>query len=550
MQSQADQDKVRAVMQSYQEMQNVRTGFEGHWNDLAHYVWPELRNTFTNANLSGNRAETPGVKKTQKQLDATPAIALNQFAAIMDSLLTPRNQIWHQLKSDNAEINKDRDAVLWFEELNRSLFRHRYAPTANFAAQNQLQYKNLGAFGTGVMFIDGQIDGTGLRYKNISMGEVFIRENHQGVIDTALRYFLVPGYNVLTQFKEDELPDGLIKQATKMPEQLFAFANVVSPNKDLDPTRLDFRGKKWSSTTISIDFKWLIREGGFHTFPYIGSRYEQAPTEVYGRSPAMMALPAIKTLQAQKSVVLKQGHRTVDPVLLTHDDGVLDGFSLTPGATNPGGVNHEGRAMVQTLPVGNVQVGLEMMQQERDIINSSFLVHLFEILMETPRMTATEVVERVSQRGILLAPTVGRQQSEYLGPTVEREIDVLVEQGAVRPMPPILVEAQGEYTLEYNSPLSRTMRAEEAAGLNRVMEATIAVINATGDTSPMDNFDMDVVTREVAVISAVPLPWMRSEEDVKKIRAERAEAAEREAQAAEAPGQAALQNADTKARQA
>ena len=307
---------------------------------------------------------------------------------------------------------------------------------------------------------------------------------------------------------------------------------------------------RWLSTTISVDKKWLVREGGFHTFPYIGSRYEQAPTEVYGRSPAMQALPAIKTLQSQKSVVLKQGHRTVDPVLLTHDDGVLDGFSLQPGATNPGGVNHNGQAMVQTLPVGNVQVGLEMMDQERQIINSAFLVHLFEILMETPRMTATEVVERISQRGILLAPTVGRQQDEYLGPLVDREIDILLEQGEIAPMPGILVEAQGEYALTYNSPLSRTMRAEEAAGLNRVMEATINVINATGDTSPMDNFDMDVVTREVADISAVPAHWMRSQDDVDDIREARAEAAEREAQAAEAPGQAALQNADTKAQEA
>ena len=40
-----------------------------------------------------------------------------------------------------------------------------------------------------------------------------------------------------------------------------------------------------------------------------------------------------------------------------------------------------------------------------------------------PQMTATEVIERTNEKGILLAPTIGRQQSEYLGPMIERELD-------------------------------------------------------------------------------------------------------------------------------
>ena len=44
-------------------------------------------------------------------------------------------------------------------------------------------------------------------------------------------------------------------------------------------------------------------------------------------------------------------------------------------------------------------------------------------------MTATEVLERAREKGALLAPTMGRQQSEALGPMIEREIDILVECG-------------------------------------------------------------------------------------------------------------------------
>src|SRR5262249_28550024 len=145
-------------------------------------------------------------------------------------------------------------------------------------------------------------------------------------------------------------------------------------------------------------------------FPFACSRYDQTPLEVYGRGPAQMVLPALKTLNAQKRTFLKQGHRAADPVLLTADDGIVD-VDLRPDAMNKGGVSADGRPLITTLPVGNIDVNEKMMDMERSIINDTFLVTLFQIMVETPQMTATEVVERVNEKGILLAPTIGRQQS-------------------------------------------------------------------------------------------------------------------------------------------
>ena len=68
------------------------------------------------------------------------------------------------------------------------------------------------------------------------------------------------------------------------------------------------------------------------TFPAPTTRYDQTPNEIYGRSPAMQVLPAIKTLNEQKKTMLRQGHRVVDPVLLLPDDGVIDAFSLKAGS--------------------------------------------------------------------------------------------------------------------------------------------------------------------------------------------------------------------------
>jgi hypothetical protein len=235
----------------------------------------------------------------------------------------------------------------------------------------------------------------------------------------------------------------------------------------------------------------------------------------------MLALPAIKVLNEQKKTMLTQGHRAVAPVLLTHDDGVLDTVSMKPGAMNPGGVNADGRAMVHALPVGNLSAGQELMDMERQVINDAFLVSLFQILVETPAMTATEVLERAREKGALLSPTMGRQQSEMLGPMIEREVDVLLKQGLLPPMTPLMIEAQGEFDIEYDSPLSRAQRSEEAAGWLRTLEAAVGYANTTQDLSVLDQFDIDTIHRDLAEINAMPPSWMSSPEQVEQKRSQR-----------------------------
>ena len=257
----------------------------------------------------------------------------------------------------------------------------------------------------------------------------------------------------------------------------------------------------------------------------------------------MLALPAIKVLNEQKKTMLTQGHRAVAPVLLSHDDGILDSFSMKPGAMNPGGVTAEGRQLVHALPVGNLAAGQELMDMERQVINDSFLVSLFQILVETPTMTATEVLERAREKGALLSPTMGRQQSELLGPMIEREVDLLMKQGLLPPMPDILIEARGEFDIEYDSPLSRSQRAEEASGWLRTLEAAIAYANTTQDLSVLDQFDSDVIYQQLAEINAVPPSWMRGQAAIAQIRQARAQQQQIQQKVEAAPAAAGVMQA-------
>lgn len=544
-----EQEIVDKVFAMFEQANSMRVNFAAQWEETAELIMPNSRNTFFRWNVN-----FPGQKKTDRQVDASGMLALSRFSAILDSLLTPRNMTWHTLASDNEYVQKDRQTQLWFAQVTRILFKQRYMAMANFVGQNMQNWKSIGAFGNAGMFIDRLVGPRGeplrgIRYKSIPIGEIFVRENHQGVVDGFVRAFRLTARQAIQRWGT-KCPVVLFDALNKQSEQLYDFFHCVVPNDEYDPLRMDSKSMAFASYYVSVQGKCLLQEGGYRSFPLCFARYDQAPWEVYGRGPAMDVLPALKTLNAEKRMFLKQGHRAADPVLLTSDDGLVDAVSLRPGAINKGGMTEDGKPTVTVLPTGDIQVSKEMMDEERQLVNDSFLVTLFQIMTETPTMTATEVVERINEKGILLAPTVGRQQSEYLGPMIERELDLLADMRMLPPMPSRLREAQGEYHVVYTSPLARSQRAQEASGFLRTVESALQVAQQMQDPSQLDVFAFDRAWPAVAEIQNVPVDWMASPDEIAAKGKNRAQAQQAQQQIQAMPAQAAMMKAQAVAQKA
>lgn len=535
-----EEDVVRRILAEFTECTIWRNVFAGQWEETAQILWPEHRNTFFYGSWNW-----PGQKKNYQQVDASGMLALHRFAAIADSLLTPANSKWHALEANDDYVMKDRQTRLYFDQVTQLLFKYRRNPLANFRGQNNANFRSLGAFGNATMFIDA-FDGRdhhgfkGLRYKGVPLGETFYLENHQGIVNGMIRWFRRTARQAEQQWGKDRLPPQMLTALEKQSQQQFNFLHCVKTRDDYDRERHDAKGLPFSSHYVSIEGYCLMqKEGGYRTFPYAASRYDQAPREVYGRGPAQMVLPALKTLNAQKSVFLTQGHRAAAPVLLIADDGIMS-VDMRPNAQNKGGVNQDGKELVKILPTGDIQIVKEMMAEERGLIDDMFLVTLFKVLSEHPNMTATQVIELVNEKGILVAPTLGRQETEYLGPMIEREIDVLNALGLLPPMPPRLREAQGEYQVVYTSPLALSQRAQEAAGFIRTVETAKEVVNITQDASYLDPFDFDVAIPEIAKIQNVPEHWMADADKMAAKRKVRGQRMAQEAQIQAMPAQAAM----------
>lgn len=539
--SDKEAEKVQGAMRLFTELQTYRNVHAAQWEEAAALIEPNSRNTFFYGSYNW-----PGIKKTQQQVDASGALALHRFCAIADSLVTPRNMQWHGLEADDEYLMKNRQVQLWYENTTRRAFRVRYAPSANFASQNYATWKSLGAFGNGTVFTD-RLDprpfpyARGLRYRGLPLGETFFASSHQDVVNVMVRWFRGTAQQAAEKWGVDDLPGQMEPQLKLDGQQPFNFLHVVRPRDKYDPDRLDAKGKPFESFYVSIEGHCLMgEEGGYTIFPFSVRRYEVAPGECYGRGPAQIVLPALKTLNAEKSIFLKTGHRAADPVLLGNDDGLM-GMDQRPGAFNPGGVNAQGQPLVHVLPTGDIAITEKMMGEERGLIQDTFLTSLFDELRKNPNMTATQVVELVNEKGMLVAPTMGRQHDD-LNSQIMRELWLMAEMRMLDPLPPLLREAGGlrRTRIKDTSPLARAARMNEVAGFNRWIEQLREIVSVTNDPSWLDVVNAEVANPEIADINGVPVRWTAGPKQIAVKRRARAQSQQREQQIQALPAQAAM----------
>src|ERR1700761_9382728 len=257
--SDSERARVQRRVRQFSELTTYRNIFAGQWEEAASLIMPTSRNTFFYGSYN-----FPGQKMTQYQVDMTGALALHQFCAIADSLITPKNRLWHGLESDDY-LMKQRNVRDYFDQVRKIVFDYRYRTSGNFHGQNFSNWQSLGGFGNSIMYVDaldprfhgGQ---PGLRYKSVPLGECFFAENHQGVVTEIVRWFRLTAIQAVQKFGEEWLPATLRPALEKNDQTPFQFLHYVGPRDEdeYDPERLDVKGMRYVSEYISIDGQCMV----------------------------------------------------------------------------------------------------------------------------------------------------------------------------------------------------------------------------------------------------------------------------------------------------
>jgi Bacteriophage head to tail connecting protein len=506
-------DDANSLIQEYDYLWNKQGNFRMLWNTAAQFVLPAWDN------FLGEFAE--GVNRNTRIFDSTGVIANERFCAAMEAILTPRSQVWHKLKADDESLTDVPAVKRYLDTLNKILFGARYHPEANFASQTDECYMSLGAFGNDLLYID-EVVGRCLRYRSVPLSELVWAQNHQGMVDTVYRKFRYTAKQAIQHWGREYVPQVIRDTFAKTPFEEAEYLHVIRPNYEHVPFAYGERGMKYECWYIHLGQKAVLERSAYRTFPCAVGRYRMAPRETYGRGPATTCLPDVRTANEMVKTGLRAGQKAVDPPILLAEESVLSNFNQRPGANNYGMMTGDGKPLAMPFESkANFQVGEQQLADTRNIIRDTFLNTLFQILVQNPNMTATEALLRAQEKGELIAPTMGRQQSEFLGPLIHREIDILANAGQLPPPPMELMRSGRGIKIEYTSPMAAALRAQEGT----------AIMNTVADLGQMANLDKSVLYlmdfheagREMASIRGCPAKLIRGEDEVQALLAHAAQ---------------------------
>jgi len=506
----AKTDLTKGLLSRFDRLQGQRENWETHWQEVADYMQPRK------ADVTKRRAR--GDKRMEQVFDSSPIQAVELLAASLHGMLTNPSTPWFTLRFKDEEIENDDEAKLWLEASTDAMYTA--FNRSNFQQEIFELYHDLITFGTAAMFIEEDDDDI-IKFSTRHINEVFIAENDKGRIDTIYRKFKISARAAIQKFGEAVSADVQTK-AKKDPYEEIEILHAVYPRADFNPNKRDKANMPFESVYMEYKNGNELSVGGFREFPFVVPRYLKASNEIYGRSPAMTALPDVKMLNEMSKTTIKAAQKQVDPPLLVPDDGFL-----LPVRTVPGGLNfyRSGtRDRIEPLNIGaNNPLGLNMEQQRRESIRAVFYVNQL-MMQQGPQMTATEVIQRNEEKMRLLGPVLGRLQSELLKPLIDRVFAVLLRNNMLPQAPEFLSGRDVE--IEYVSPLAKAQKSTELQSIMRAVE----ILGSLANVAPVfDYVNFDNLVKHLADIVGVPQKILKTQSQVNAER-QQAQAQQQEMQ--------------------
>lgn len=426
-----------------------------------------------------------------------------------------------------------------------------------------------GAYGISGIYVEEKESDSSvpIRYKSWGIKDMLVDEGPDNLIDTifsekemsirnAARIY---GLEKLPAFAREHFKKGEVEKPIKI-------LHVIEPRLERDPNKKGVKDMPIASIHIELSTRKILKESGLEEMPVFVGRFSKVPGEIYGRSPAMVAMADILEINAVREAISVATEKQLDPPLAVYDDGALGGgvIDTSAGAINTFSVTgrlNTGKPIEPLYTVGELQSSYTHIDTLKEIINNHFyLDRLLDFNNET-RMTLGEAQLRNALRGQSLGAFYARQENEVITPVIERTFNILLKRGrlgviagseeemrlleqGIQPVyiPNELVQKMmnGEdiYEITYLSPAKRTMQSEELRGI--IETANFAVDVAPANPEILDNIDFDKLISRVSKLSGAPMDLIKDSVTVQKIREARAQQQQQLAQLEQARQQSEI----------
>lgn len=463
---------VESIKRRYERAKGAALDFRAMYRRAYELVAPH-RNNFEWA---------PGQNKSPNVFDSSAALAADSFVNIFMNTVTPVHSRWVDLKAgvgmpfllaqlegntepskeDLEEYENDINQIL--HELTENLFA--YLNASNLYSELGSGYYDA-SIGTMVLLcMPGDPNrgfGSPIRFKAIPPDNFLLEEGAFGEISAIFRDICARARDVLAEWDD----------ATGLD-----YHDDDDEVKLIESTIYNDKTLLWEYKLLQSDKVLLTRN--YKTNPYTVFRYSTLPSEIFGRGPVLKAFPDIAMLNAAEELSIRAGQISTWGAHTVVADDFINPAQVTiiPGAMIPVKRNAgpSGPSIMPLPGIGN--------PNHQMIVKSDLQAKIRRFMLDDnlpgsnePRMTATEVLERVRKVQRDFGSVFGRISYELVQPLIRRSIDVLVSQGVLQ-MPEILTRIDSfNVRMQIVSPVSRIQSLSD-------IEAVAQSVQMLGAISP------------------------------------------------------------------
>lgn len=500
---------------AYEKSLTERQTLDQTYKDCFDYTYPIM-----GAGLQGTSTESTSViqdatgAKVVKNYDSTAAESCRLLASAIIAGFTPANSQWFLMqvlgrRTATAQLAGHR----WLDETAKSIWQAIH--DGNYDSVGMQVFLTWAIGGWSPMYVDQDEDG-GIRCESWPMAECTLGQSRKdGPADIVRRKFKMSARQAAEQYGYANLPTSVQSDFKSDPDKQSEYLWIIQPRLDGIVGAKTGKAMPIASVTIECSSKKIVRESGYREHPVMVPRWLPLPNSAYAVGPMYEALADTKTLNQLVQFVLMNAELAVAGMWIAEDDGVLNPRTIKIGPRKVVVANSVD-SMKPLSPAAKFDVAFVMKEGLETKIRRMLLADQLQ-LPNNDRMTATEIEARLSQLRNMLAPILGRLQSEFLQPFIARVFSLLLHSGQIEPPPPEIV-AGGTINIRYVSPLARQQRAVEVQTIDRFESDLLQTAEGTQDPSIMDIYDWEAGKREKALLSGLPLKLLRTNAQVKTIR--------------------------------
>jgi hypothetical protein len=426
--SQATRLPPADILKRFAHAEKIKKQWEPLLRAVYEYFLPHRNLYYTDSNTQG------AYKGTDRVFDSTAQQCITRGANRIQSTLMPPFAKWAGLKAGPLVPDRKRDEInAILQGVERKLFAVLHASNFDTSINETILELLVGT--AALLTLPGDFEHP-VMFAAIPLQQVYLEEGAWGSVGGVFRKHKMLIRNIKDQWDDiKNLPEELEKLQASKPDAEVEILEYTYPSNKAGGKKVWVYDLLIPSLPGKTDANLRLHFRVYNRNPWITPRWLKIAGEVYGRGPAIFALPDVKTQNKVVELILRNAALQVAGVYTYVDDGILNPntIAIIPGAAIQVGANAGARGPSLQRLEGAGDIGLAF--EINETLVAQIKRHMLDDSLPPESgavRSATEIIQRIKDLARDIGSPFGRLYTELMVPLVQNTLDIMEDAGIIQ----------------------------------------------------------------------------------------------------------------------